>query len=103
MTGIQTMRTPALEQLMGAYFHQDWELFGSTHMEVVDYFVEDDPDLAATLPAEIALVLERLPSDTAVHQYLDSLGCQILIRSEDGYREWLADIAARVQERLSPT
>lgn len=97
------MHTPALEQLMGAYFHQDWELFGSTHMEVVDHFVEDDPDFAATLPTEIAVVLERLPSDAAVGQYLDSLGCQILIRSEGGYRQWLADIAARVQERLSHT
>ncbi len=51
------MDTPALYHLMGAYFHEDWDLDG-TEDEVVDAFLAGEPRFAPLLVSEIESVLD---------------------------------------------
>ena len=91
------MNTPALEQLMGAYFHQDWyDEFGD-EWEAVDAFVAGSPSHVNNLLAEIQNLLSNADSETALEAYLDSLGCEYTPTAEQGgYRGWLSEIARRV-------
>ena len=94
------MRTPALEHLMGAYFHQDWTLSGDTHMGVVDQFVRDEADLAARLPLEILHVLSETPDDDELETLLESMGCEVYPQPRElGYRRWLSAIADRARRQ----
>lgn len=95
------MRTPALEHLMGAYFHQDWTLSGDTHMSVVDQFVQDEPAMAAGLPLEIHQVLSETPDDDELESLLDRMGCEVYPQPRElGYRRWLNAIADRAREQV---
>ena len=91
------MNTPALEHLMGAYFHQDFhDLYGGA-WQTLEAFAADSPDEATRLPAEIAFVLSAHSSDDALEGYLDELGCEYRPQpGEGGYRGWLEEIARRV-------
>ena len=95
------MHTPALEDLMGGYFHQDWDTYGETHMAVVDQFILDDPDLAAALPAEILQVLSETPDDAQLEVLLHAMGCETYPQPRElGYRRWLSTIADRAREQV---
>jgi hypothetical protein len=96
-TSKDLMNTPALEHLMGAYFHQDFhDLYGGV-WQTLEAFVIDSPDEAARLPEEIALALSAHSSDDALERYLDQLGCEYRPQPGDGgYRGWLEEIARRV-------
>lgn len=87
------METPALRELMGTYFHQDWDLFGHDHMAVVDQFIVDHPDLAARLVHDIDQVLAAVKDDADLESLLDGLGCEVLPDRPGGYRTWLGVIA----------
>jgi hypothetical protein len=88
---------PALEQLMGAYLHQDYDLFGATPMAAVDAFLDDEPALGRALPDEIAHLLAVTESDQALEDLLDDLGCEIQVDDPGGYRTWLEQIAERAR------
>jgi len=95
-------QTPALEQLMGAYFHQDWYLDADDEWGVVDRFVADAPEMAANIPAEIARVLATHLTEEAVEEYVADLGCEYAADPQDGgYREWLTEVASRVAAATS--
>ena len=53
----RVMETPALEQLMGAYLHQDFGLVGDV-ADNIDAFMAEEPVLARRLPDEIAWALQ---------------------------------------------
>ncbi len=90
------MDTPALEQLMGAYLHQDYDLVGDV-WDNVDVFVARSPNLAPLLPAEVTWALQAFPNESELEAFLDRLGCQLLPEEEDGgYRGWLTKMAERV-------
>jgi hypothetical protein len=87
---------PALAQLMGAYFHQDWDDDIGDEAAIVRAFTRSAPDLAAALPAEIARVLAAYPDETDLEAFLDDLGCEFTLRcGEGGYAGWLRSIARR--------
>ena len=92
------MKTPALEQLMGTYLHQDYDLVGSV-WDNVDAFVLESPELAPGLPAEVDWVNATIVSENELKAYLHSLGLQVLppTESHGGYRGWLSEIARRVE------
>lgn len=89
---------PALEQLMGAYIHQDWSEDG-TIWDAVDLFVNQDPTAAGQLPKEIDDCLLALPTEPELKHYvIDQLGGYYLADAHGGtYREWLTQIADRVR------
>lgn len=91
------MDTPALDQLMGAYFHQDWDLDG-TEWAVVEEFLTDEPDLAADLPTEIDRVLTTVRDEGDLERLLDAKGCSYWADpARGGYRQWLTEIAAHAR------
>lgn len=94
----------ALDQLMGAYLHQDYDLFGPTPLAAVDTFVRDEPELGSRLPGEISDLLRALPSETAIKAALEGMGCQIVPSTADGgYRGWLEAIADRARQTRTRT
>ena len=95
-TSKDPMNTPALEHLMGAYFHQDFhDLYGGV-WKTLEAFTAASPDEAARLPDEITRLLVSHPSDQAIEEYLDRLGCEYRPPVDSGgYRGWLEEIARR--------
>ena len=87
----------ALEQLMGAYFHQDWWEDRGGEAWVIAAFLRESRRLAQNLPDEIAETLAAFPTDTQLEAHLDGLGCEYTPRpDEGGYSAWLADVGGRV-------
>ncbi|MFC6287605.1 contact-dependent growth inhibition system immunity protein [Nocardioides sp. GCM10027113] len=97
------MTTPALEHLVGAYFHQDWaDEFDDDPDRAVDAFVRDSPTVAPRLPREVDELLLKLSNEDSIHSHLASLGSHFTPAPEDGsYREWLASVANRVRAATS--
>ncbi|MFC7492812.1 MULTISPECIES: contact-dependent growth inhibition system immunity protein [unclassified Nocardioides] len=89
---------PALEQLMGAYFHQDWKDDG-TVWDVVDLFVSHEPELARALPDEVESTLTDKSTEPELKDYvIRELGAYYLADASGGtFREWLTEIADRVR------
>lgn len=87
------MELPALSQLMGAYLHQDFHLFGATPTAAAETFLVDEPELRRALPAEVDSVLST-HSEAELTRLLSSLGCQLTPWAEDGtYSTSLRDLA----------
>ena len=96
------MSTPALDHLMGAYLHQDYDLYGKTPMDAVEAFLNDEPDLARPLAAEIDALLASGLTEQEVERRVFDLGCQVYPdKGYAGYRPWLAVIAERARENRS--
>lgn len=94
-----SMETPALDHLLGAYFHQDWRQDG-TEREVVGTFVADEPDLAAALPHEVDALLSDVPGDAELERILREKGSYYMPTvGTGGYRPWLHAIADQVRQR----
>ena len=91
----------AIETLMKAYFHQDFREVHGGMWQTVDAFVRDDPSDAGRVIVEVPELLSRLTTDAEVDTYLDSLGWYRFETHEGGSREWLREIAQRVQARLA--
>lgn len=90
---------PALDQLMGAYFHQDWPEEASDSDGVIDLFIANEPESARRLPAEIEAVLSEFPDELNLRAFiLEDLGACYLADVDGGtYRQWLTQIADRVR------
>ena len=93
------MRTLALGSLLGAYFHQDWDLDSEDEWAVLELFVAREPSLTAHLPGEIDQVLASRPTENDLRALVvDELGGYFLADWDGGtYREWLTEIADRVR------
>ena len=91
------MDTPALYQLMGAYFHQDWDLDG-TEDQVIDAFLAGEPQFASLVAGEIETVLRAHPTERHLEQLLDDLGGSYRPDSTMGsYQEFLTRIVERAR------
>ncbi len=88
------MRTPALEQLMGAYLHQDYDLEGDV-WDNVDAFVVESPDLVPLLAAEVAWA-RATPTNGSSRSSCSPWAPRWSGPDEGGYRGWLSEIARRV-------
>lgn len=97
------MNTPNLAHLMGAYYHQDFDVYDGTLWGPLTAFVLDcaRADLVALL-SEIADVLQRLPTEQELEDLLVSLNAEVYLAEEPGgYRGWLEEIARRVEASLA--
>lgn len=89
------MSTPALRDLMGGYFHQDWFTYG-TEDDVVDQFMADQTSLRGKLVPEIELLLTSDLDERDLAHLVADLGCEYDPRQRYGsYRAWLEAISAR--------
>lgn len=96
------METPALEHLMGAYFHQDFDLQGGL-WGTLELYLSDERETARLLPDEIRQLLATVASDAEIEPYLGRLGsCVYLGNSELTYRAWLEEIARRAAALSEP-
>lgn len=86
-----------LEHLIGAYFHQDWNLVYATREEAVTDFVSRSPKRAATVPDEIDGLLQS--PDDELTERLESMGFDDA--PPDGDRAFLAELRAHIV-RLCP-
>jgi|SRR5467141_3468784 len=94
---------PRLTNLLGAYFHQDWDLEAPTPDGVIDvYLREVGSNRALKTADEIDQLLHQARSESQVRDF-------VLEKTGHGYdpsleeitaREWLAYVARRL--RLAP-
>ena len=96
------LSTPALKQLSGAYYHQDWMLLEEDEWGVLEDFLDHEPSLAPLLAHEIDDVLDQFDSDDEVRDYLFALGsCYTTTAEDGGYRGWLAEVGRRSRSAAS--
>ncbi|WP_147290474.1 contact-dependent growth inhibition system immunity protein [Pannonibacter phragmitetus] len=78
-----TERFATLEQLLGGYFHQDWDIAGETDIDVILAFrQEESAGLVNDLMSEIDLLLQLNASDPSkIDDILASLGCEYYYQS----------------------
>lgn len=87
-----TERFKNLEQLLGGYFHQDWDMEGATDAEVIVAFrrAASVDQIEATI-AEVDHILRRFSRDPLkIEELLAALGCEYYYQA-DGLtgQEWL--------------
>jgi hypothetical protein len=80
---------------MGAYLHQDFDIFGDTPALAADQFLREEPRLAQLVPDEVKQVLATHTEDQLA-ELLVGLGCQVGPWAPDGtYRSSLERLASR--------
>ena len=92
-------RYPGLSQLLGAYFHQDWDARDASDDAVIARFQREEPGaLVQRARDDIAHVLHMTRSDAELSAMLDSLGNYYYFPADGlSAQAWLA----RVGERLA--
>lgn len=90
--------TPVLADLVGSYVNADvYQRYGDVPA-AVDAFLSERGPTAEQLPAEIARVLVRLPSEDAVGRHLDELGVGFAADPvRGGYRGWLVEVSRQAR------
>ncbi|MGA8258271.1 MAG: contact-dependent growth inhibition system immunity protein [Nocardioides sp.] len=98
------IEVPTLKYLMECYYHQDFYEFDGTEWGALDEFLSRDSSLAPKLPAEIAVVLAHVETESELADFVAQLGAQVhWDDTPGGYRGWLAEIARRVSTHLAMT
>ena len=90
-----------LEQLLGAYFHQDWDLDHSNADSVISFYKQDVGSAAIpALKQQILYLLSSDITDDALQTLLfDQMGCCYYYLSEWGSsKEWLQHIVNILDE-----
>jgi len=95
----------ALHHLMAAYLNEDWYYDYGEPWAAVEAFVQDEPEHAPALPADIRRLLAESDSESDIEQQLDTfgLGYAATTAGWQSYREWLFAVANRVEELLHTT
>jgi len=87
--------TPALQQLLTAYFHEDWTMDRRNYAEVVRNFADSEPrELVSAARAEARELLAKPLSDEALEVGLTEVGCYFYLPSAAlTARDWLSNVA----------
>ena len=87
-----TERFKNLEQLLGGYFHQDWDMEGATDADVIVAFrrAASVDQIEATI-AEVDHILRRFSGDSLkIEELLAALGCEYCYQADGpSGQEWL--------------
>ena len=96
-------RYPALWHLVNAYLHQDFVLLYGSEQGAVARFISGSPQQIALIGAEISQLVSKASTDTRLEAVLTDLGLEYLPLADgwSSYREWLLDVARRVDEWLA--
>jgi hypothetical protein len=91
---------PNLDNLIGCYFHQDWQTEGPTVDAVLEtYLKEYSAEYPPLVLAELRALLQR--SDAEVEAELDKMGCEYSPEGDNTtYREWLDRMEARLSQQV---
>ena len=99
MSRVETMNdSPALQNFLAAYFHQDWALEQPTPEAVVDYFRDSEaPEQVAATRDDLARLLAGDLDDEALGDTARRLGSEYDPTRDGGtWRGWLQDVQARL-------
>ena len=92
----------ALEQLMGAYFHQDWDIDGGRVSDTVDAFLHEGRDVVSAAADQIENLIGTDLPEGALRSRLDGMGCQYYAGdTDDDYRRWLAEVRDQMRSFLA--
>jgi hypothetical protein len=93
---------PHLCQLMGGYFHQDWDLVGPDTESVLEGFASVNTRNEVSLAhSELETLLSRCLDESELAKNLDTLGCYYYpIGDGITYDEWLRQVAAWLSKFL---
>jgi hypothetical protein len=93
-------RYPELEQLFGAYFHQDWDLEGPDDQAILARYLEEssETDLQQAI-AELQRLLDEPMEENELGDFLlRELGSYYYPMAEGkSYREWLEEVLSVLQ------
>lgn len=90
---------PHLSNLMGAYFHQDWDLEFSTYQEVLAYFINVtfEEDRIKTIK-ELKELLSLNLDEEQLHDFLvNELHCDYSPLPELSHTEWLLEVLKTIE------
>jgi len=86
-----------LEHLLGAYFHQDWDLDHSTADDVIKFYKQDATDESiSALKQQLLYLIDSDNNDDELQALLfEKMGCSYYYPSEwKSSKEWLQNIVA---------
>jgi hypothetical protein len=91
--------TPALQQLLTSYFHEDWTMDRRNYAEVVREFIDSEPrDLVAAAAAEARALLAQPITDANLEQSLGDVGCYFYLPAAGlPPRAWLSEVAGLLE------
>jgi hypothetical protein len=92
-----------LEQFLGAYFHQDWDLEADDWQGIVDNYVNANPvaESLRALAQEIDDVRASRSEPDLTQFLIRGVGICYDPRAEVTFEEWLAQIAARLRKHAN--
>jgi hypothetical protein len=94
----------SLKYLMGAHFHQDWDLDGGEVSDTVSSFLNERRDLVSTCADQIDALLAQGLAEGELEAKLDEWGSDYYAGDTDaGYRAWLTEIRRQIRTFLSST
>jgi len=92
----------AVNYLMSAYFHQDWDADGGGVSDTVASFLTERRDLVSACADEIDELLRQDLPEGALAAQLDEWGCAYYAGDTDqDYRVWLGDIRQQIRAALT--
>ena len=91
--------TPALQQLLTSYYHEDWTMDRRNYAEVVREFVDSEPrELVSAAAAEARLLLAKPLPDQALEDGLREVGCYFYSPGAGlTARAWLSEVAGLLE------
>jgi hypothetical protein len=87
--------TPALQQLLTAYFHEDWTMDRRTFAEIVrDFAMVESRDVVLAATSEARALLARPITDEMLEAGLSDVGCSFYAPTAGlTARDWLSNVA----------
>ena len=87
--------TPALQQLLRTYYHEDWTMDRRNYAEVVREFIDSEPrELVSAAGAEARALLAQPIADETLEQSLGDVGCYFYLPTAGlPARAWLSGVA----------
>ena len=72
-----------IRYFISGYFHQDWDIYGSTDKDVIAYFVNKEPlDQVNTLISELESLLELDMDNETADMILKESGCEYYFQAD---------------------
>jgi hypothetical protein len=92
---------PALDQFIGAYFHQDWDLDHGTEFEVIDYYIKTSwRGEVERVIEEIARLLREYPTGLLAAFNAEFTPDIIIGANDEEARTWLIRTRDQLQSDL---